>query len=83
MRLPPSLTLHTDSYDDGALAVEIDAYDRRRDAVYSIPPEKQRMTSEYGATDFYGWSEDKARQVSQREREDLAGYLRRHGFNLE
>ena len=60
MRVPPSVTVHTDRYDDGKLAAGIDAYDRRRDAVYSIPADKQRDTGLYGEAAFYGWSEDKA-----------------------
>jgi nitroreductase/FMN reductase [NAD(P)H] len=83
MRLPPRLTVHRDRYDDSNLAAEIDAYDRRRDAVYSIPPEKQRRRERYGIAAFYGWSEDKARQVSLRERGQLAAVLRRQGFRFD
>src|SRR5690606_37825226 len=80
MRLPPSVTVHTDRYDDSCLAEEIGGYDRRRDARYSIPAEQQRMTDKYGVADFYGWSEDKARQVSVTEREKLGPYVRRKRF---
>ena len=83
LRLPASVTVHEDSYRDETLAGEIDAYDRRRDARYSIPREKQRHADTWGVADFYGWSEDKARQVSVTEREQLAGHLRRKGFRLD
>ena len=82
LRLPASVNVHVDRYDDSALEAEIDAYDRRRDARYSIPPEKRRHVAEYGAGGFYGWSEDKARQVSKTERAQLAAHLRRKGFDL-
>ena len=83
LRLPASVNIHVDRYDDSGLEHEIDAYDRRRDARYSIPAEKQRLTAEHGIAGFYGWSEDKARQVSVTEREQLSAYLRRKGFNLD
>ena len=82
-RLPPEITIHTDQYDDSDLPRQINAYDHRRNEIYRIPPEKYRMTAERGSPDFYGWSEDKTRQVSVRERDDLADYLRRHGFCLD
>jgi nitroreductase/FMN reductase [NAD(P)H] len=82
-RLPPEIIVHDDEYDDSQLPAQIDAYDQRRDGIYTIPPEKYRMTAAHGSPDFYGWSEDKSRQVSVRERDDLADYLRRHGFCLD
>jgi nitroreductase len=82
LRIGPPLTVHTDRYDDSDFEAEMDAADRRRDARYSIPPEKQRMTAEYGTPNFYGWSEDKARQVSTTERDQLARFLVSKGFNL-
>lgn len=83
VRIPPTLAVHTNRYDDDKLVVELDAYDRRRDGAYRIPPEKQRMLDAYGEVDFYGWSEDKARQVSVRERDGVGPYLRRKGFKLD
>ncbi|MCY4502536.1 MAG: NADPH-dependent oxidoreductase, partial [Alphaproteobacteria bacterium] len=70
-------------YDDDKLAGGIDAYDRRRDAVYSIPADKQRDLDRYGEAGFYGWSEDKARQVSHTERQDFGAFLRRQGYRLD
>ncbi len=83
LRLPPSINVHTDRYDDASLPNELEAYDRRRDARYSIPAEKQRQTDTFGVANFYGWSEDKARQVSQPERTQLATFLKSRGFKLE
>jgi nitroreductase/FMN reductase [NAD(P)H] len=82
-RLPLSVFVHQDSYDDSTLEADVDAYDRRRDARYSIPPEKHRDTDSFGRVNFYGWSEDKARQVSHRERDQLARFLKAQGFNLD
>ncbi|MEQ9642659.1 MAG: nitroreductase family protein [Alphaproteobacteria bacterium] len=83
MRLPMSATVHTDRYDDSDLPAALDGYDDRRSARHQIPPESQRMTDAYGVAERYGWSEDKARQVSERERDQLARYLRKQGFNLD
>ena len=83
LRLPSSINVHKDSYCDKNLSSEIDAYDERRDNRFSIPPEKQRLTETYGVAKFYGWSEDKARQVSTTERDQLANYLTKRGFNLK
>jgi len=82
MRLPPKVTVHVDRYDDADFVADLDAYDRRRDARFSIPTEKQRQAGRFGTADFYGWSEDKARQVSERERDGLRAYLERQGFDL-
>ena len=83
MRIPPALTVHEDAYDAARIEEEIEAYDRRRDARYRIPPERQREADRFGTADFYGWSEDKARQYSRPARPGFRDYLRRQGFALE
>lgn len=83
LRLPPAVTVHTDRYDDTALLEEIDGYDRRREARFSTPADKQRMTNEYGVAEFYGWSEDKARQYATPQRKQLARFLNSKGFGLD
>ena len=83
MRLPLAVSLHRDRYEDGALAALIDAYDRRRDARHSLPRERQRAPEIFGYRDFYGWSEDKARQASEPEGKGFAAYLRSGGFSFE
>ena len=82
MRLPLEATLHIDHYDDRRLGEAVDAYDRRRDARYSLPREQQRSPEVFGYAPFYGWSEDKARQATQPEGQDFPGFLRRGGFAL-
>jgi nitroreductase len=79
-RLPLASTLHQDRYDEGDLAARIDAYDRRRAAIH---PHKPRDPARWGAVDFYGWSEDKARQYGVPQRADFGAYVRKQGFRLD
>jgi nitroreductase len=83
LRLPPSITVHGDRYDDAALPERLDAYDRARDRRHSIPRAQQRNPEKFGHSDFYGWSEDKARQAAQVEGAAFPPYLRRHGFTFD
>jgi FMN reductase [NAD(P)H] len=84
MRLPLAVTLHTDRYDDSALAAGIDAYDRRRAARHAPPREQQRAPDTFGYADFYGWSEDKARQAAaQPEGQSFPSHLRTRGFTFD
>ena len=83
MRLPLEATVHMDLYDGRDLAEAVDAYDRRRDARYSLPPEQQRSPDVFGHASFYGWSEDKARQAAQPEGQTFPAFLRTHGFTLD
>lgn len=83
LRLPPSITVHRDRYDDSALPERLDAYDRRRDARHAISPAQHRSPDLFGPAEFYGWSEDKARQAAQPEGAAFPPYLRRHGFSFE
>jgi len=83
LRLPRGVTTHTDRYDDRALPVSIDDYDRRRDKIHSIPRDQQRSNAEFGEAAFYGWSEDKARQAAKAEGASFPHFLRKHGFKLD
>jgi FMN reductase [NAD(P)H] len=82
MRLPPSLILHTDAYDASRLAAEIDAYDRRRNARHAVSREQQRKPEKFGHADFYGWSEDKARQAAEPEGAPFAAYLKKTWLSI-
>jgi nitroreductase/FMN reductase [NAD(P)H] len=79
-RLSLDVTVHTDRYDEAGIAEKIDAYDRRRHARQQY--KKQRDVARFGAADFYGWSEDKARQYAKSERADFGEFIRRKRFNL-
>ena len=81
MRLAPDATVHQDRYDDSGMMAAVDAYDRRRDARHSIK-DKQKSPETFGTAEFYGWSEDKARQAMTAEGAAFAAWLKAHGFDL-
>lgn len=80
-RLPLNVTVHTDRFDEGELERSIDDYDHRRHG--QRPYTKQRDIERFGAAEFYGWSEDKARQYAHPQRERFGHYVRAQGFNLD
>lgn len=80
-RLSLDATVHVDRYNEGDLAADIDAYDRRRNE--GRPPWKQRNPERWGEAAFYGWSEDKARQYAEPLRADFGAFVRAKGFNLD
>ncbi|NJM35783.1 MAG: NADPH-dependent oxidoreductase, partial [Rhodomicrobium sp.] len=80
-RLPLAATVHRNRYDESGIETAIDTYDRRRAAIQ--PFGKQRAPERFGVADFYGWSEDKARQYASHERADWGAYVRKRGFRLE
>jgi FMN reductase [NAD(P)H] len=82
MRLSLAATVHIDRYDESGLAAAVDDYDRRRDARHSIG-DRQRAPERFGTAEFYGWSEDKARQAMSPEGVGFAAWLRAHGFTFE
>ena len=79
-RLGLDVTVHTDGYDESNIADKITAYDKRRLARQQY--KKQRDVARFGAADFYGWSEDKARQYANPERADFGAFIRGKKFNL-
>jgi nitroreductase len=80
-RLPLSVTVHEERFDDSGLADKIDAYDRRRANLR--PYRRQRDPARFGEADFYGWSEDKARQYAVPQRADFGAFVRKRGFHLD
>jgi nitroreductase/FMN reductase [NAD(P)H] len=86
-RIVPRLSLgafvHENRYDDSDLCARLERDDARRHAVLPIARDKQRDTARFGVAAQYGWSEDKARQVSVRERGDFGAFVRAQGFRLE
>ncbi len=81
LRLPLSVTLHEDRFDETGLREAIDAYDARRAAAQ--PYAKQRGEAGYGTQRPYTWSEDKARQYNKPERADFGAFIRAKGFRLD
>jgi FMN reductase [NAD(P)H] len=82
MRLPPSITVHTDAYDDSSAASGIATYDMRRESAYPTSREKQRNPPKFGYAESYGWSEDKARQAAEPEGQEFNDYLRETWFKF-
>ena len=82
-RLPLDAFVHTDRYDDGDLERWIASYDARRHAVLPLNPDRQRDPGRFGRAEFYGWSEDKARQVAVSERGDFGAFVRSKRFRLD
>jgi nitroreductase/FMN reductase [NAD(P)H] len=80
-RLPLENTLHTDRHNEGDLAARIDAYDRRRAGIHRYANE--RDPARWGKAEFYGWSEDKARQYGVPQRIDFGTFVRGKGFCLD
>ncbi len=80
-RLPTSLRVHADRYDEGDLDAALEAYDARRNR--TRPFAAQRDTARFGEAAAYGWSEDKARQYANLERGDFGAYIRAIGFKLD
>jgi nitroreductase/FMN reductase [NAD(P)H] len=80
-RLPLDLTVHEDKFDEGDLAAQVEGYDRRRNAIW--PYRKQRDEARFGRAEFYGWSEDKARQYAVPQRNDFGAFVRGKGFHLD
>jgi len=80
-RLPLSLTVHEERFEEGDLAAQVESYDRRRDALR--PYRSQRDPQRFGVADFYGWSEDKARQYAVPLRADFGAFVRGKGFKLD
>jgi FMN reductase [NAD(P)H] len=81
MRLPPEATVHHDRYDDSGMGEAVGAYDRRRDARHSLK-DRQKSPEIFGTAEFYGWSEDKARQAMSPEGTGFAAWLKAQGFDL-
>lgn len=79
-RLQLDVTVHTDRFDEADIAAKIDSYDRRRAARQQY--KTQRDVARFGAAEFYGWSEDKARQYAKPERADFGAFIRGRKFNL-
>ena len=80
-RLPLDVTVHEERFMESGLSGKIDAYDRRRAALR--PYRNQRDTERFGRSEFYGWSEDKARQYAVPLRADFGAFVRGKNFNLD
>jgi nitroreductase/FMN reductase [NAD(P)H] len=82
MRLPPSVVVHRERYDDNALDAEIALYDQRRNARDPVAAGGLKNNDVYPPRDGVGWSENVARQLSVPERFGFSTYLKTKGFDL-
>ena len=82
-RLPLDAFVHTGRYDDSDFERWIASYDARRHATLPLNPDRQRDPGRFGCAKFYGWSEDKARQVAVSERDDFGDFVRSKRFRLD
>jgi len=82
LRLPQSVVVHTDRYNDDALSEDVESYDQRRHAHTPLPEAKQRHVDLYGALEYCPWSENVTRQLSKPERAGFKDFLQKHGFDL-
>jgi nitroreductase len=80
-RLSLGTTVHEDCFVENNLVSEIDTYDRRRAELH--PYRGQRDVARFGRAEFYGWSEDKARQYAVPLRADFGTFVRAKGFCLD
>ena len=81
LRLPLSHTVHRNRFDETGIRDAVETYDRRRHGI--APYRAQRNIETHGKADFYGWSEDKARQYNEPQRTDWGAFVKRKGFRLE
>lgn len=81
MRLPLSVTVHSNTFSETGLKNKIDGYDRLREM--RQPYAAQRYPEDFDSADRYGWSEDKARQYAKPERDRFGAFVRAKGFKLE
>ena len=82
MRLPPSVVVHREHYDDSAMERDVRGYDERRAAREPIAAGSLKNNDVYAPREGVGWSENVARQLSVPERFGFAAYLKTRGFDL-
>ncbi len=81
LRLPPDVVVHRGRYDDTGMERALEAYDARRLARH--PYHRQMHAETFGETEPYGWSENTARRLAKRERDDFGVVIRARGFKLD
>lgn len=83
-RLPPSVVIHRNSYDENHLENEINLYDQRRHEIRPITEDNYLHKDEFDLPKFYGWSEHIARRLAKPSvLKTLRPFLEFHGFDLE
>jgi nitroreductase len=80
-RLGLGATVHIDRFCMDTVEAELDAYDRRR--VRDRPYRRQRDPARFGVSEQYGWTEEKFRHYSVRQRDGFGTFVRRSGYQLD
>jgi nitroreductase len=83
LRLPPSTVVHRNRYDEASLEEDLAAYGAKRRAKFPVPDSRQMHLDRFGIADNYVWSENAARRLSVRERNNFTEYVKAQGFKLE
>jgi len=83
MRLPQSVVVHRDRYDDSAMVAVVNDYGERRHLLDPIEGQKQRHTDRYGVAAKCPWAEQMARQLSLPERGEFRAFIEGQGFALK
>lgn len=82
MRLPPTVVVHRERYDDRGLEADVRDYDARRRDRDPVAPGSLKNNDVYPPREGVGWSENVARQLSVPERFGFKAYLRTKGFDI-
>jgi len=80
-RLPLSVTVHWDRFDESGLSQALDDYDALRAQPGATA--SQRDTATFGHADPYVWSDGKTRQYATPERADFGRFIQGKGFKLD
>lgn len=81
LRLPLGVTVHENRWSETDIETRVADYDARRRALQ--PYTSQRGEARFGHAADYGWSEDKARQYAEAQRDDFGAFVRSRGFRLD
>ncbi len=82
MRLPPTVVVHRERYDETQQDAAIAAYDERRREREPVAAASLKNNDVHPPREGVGWSENVARQLSVPERFGFAAYLKTRGFDL-
>lgn len=82
MRLPPSVVVHRERYDDSNLEDDVAGYDARRAERDPVAGAGLKNNDVYPPREGVCWSENVARQLSVPERFGFKAYLKTKGFDL-
>ncbi len=82
-RLPPSIIINRETYDDSTLDTDIDNYDNRAHKLKPIKPQSQRHTDCYGVLEKCTWVENASRQLSLPERPNFTAFLKSKQIELK